>query len=677
MSVVQKDRKKNYGSAFFERETLIFTSVEQMEAAGKRNHNNLSLCKMLREELCSSPKYKVRRSDIAVPTAKIEECVDVVNTERKFDRPPHYIRFASRKDFVPSLICDNGESADPPDHQQHQHQQANPAMSSVSLPSRHHRGKATDEYLGRGYGTGGRGDDPLYLVHGRGIHVFYDMTVADMEWLKQYNSGAAPEDQLKEDDFAWMMHSLEWEHQYNPTQPPESLSNEWGVSQLTQLNRSRDQARHLKPHVCVLVFKHWQKRRQEAGKPLVRAFWQNAPPDSRDPMAVFRPRKTEKMQLRGRKRTLQDCLARCEQLADHFTKVEKIFRRLRQREDKKIMLADLNNCLFDQQCKEMLLDDMSYESADFPRIRDQIKSAKAKKNKHKLGPQYVVPGTGPSPHMHGLGTPSSLPYEDLLRAGGPMGSFSQMDSSLMLMDMEHPAAANDEERPFMANEYDAVYGGRPSEALMRPNQRTRLRRGRGGRWWIDCSARWYPYASQLAPAGAYTEAKRRTHRRGSDSLLNYGYQHLPKSVRGPYAGARHRQLSPMPLINNFQPFEPAREVPDSVGGLVMSGGAVSPFEPTFATPSDWGNVDTNGSSLSEDGARECVRLERIMALGLEEDTRPLPPPTDPNKDPLSSRERAVVEGLKNDAKNVYRDMCVPPTLEVRPPRVATPRGMPT
>ncbi|KAK2195622.1 Enhancer of polycomb protein [Babesia duncani] len=100
------------------------------------------------------------------------------------------------------------------------------------------------------------------------------------------------------------------------------------------------------------VHGYWSRRRREHGIPLLRPLWPPTDPTDASPLAVFRPRSKDKMFLRRPKRGRIENIQRLYCIVSGFKRVLKLLSKIRQRDEKKLTIAQLEIILFDQSTKE-------------------------------------------------------------------------------------------------------------------------------------------------------------------------------------------------------------------------------------------------------------------------------------------------------------------------------------
>ncbi|OII71690.1 uncharacterized protein cubi_01304 [Cryptosporidium ubiquitum] len=198
-----------------------------------------------------------------------------------------------------------------------------------------------------------------------GTVVHYNMVKADEEFLQ--NLSEHMKTGVSELDFIKMIDFME---------KSTGRGSEISFDEAFQICRERGLS-SIKNQQALLVYKYWRMRRHKLGKPLLRHFWPITSPHDSSPYACFRPRVREKMTLRRPRRNNKETLEKLEKLLDDFRKVEKSFRKLRQRDEKKLLLAELDTCIFDQKRHEVT--DPFYRCP----IWDRLKNYKQQKRQQK------------------------------------------------------------------------------------------------------------------------------------------------------------------------------------------------------------------------------------------------------------------------------------------------------
>ncbi|KAH8585218.1 uncharacterized protein ELE39_002151 [Cryptosporidium sp. chipmunk genotype I] len=212
-----------------------------------------------------------------------------------------------------------------------------------------------------------------------GTLVHYNMVKADEEFLQNLSEHVKAG--VSELDFIKMIDFME---------KSTGRGSEISFDEALQICRERGLS-SIKNQHALLIYKYWRMRRHKLGKPLLRHFWPITSPHDSSPYACFRPRVREKMTLRRPRRNNKETLEKLERLLDDFRKVEKSFRKLRQRDEKKLLLAELDTCIFDQKRHEVT--DPFYRCPIWDRLKN-YKQQKRQQKKEMRGASHVSVGPG-------------------------------------------------------------------------------------------------------------------------------------------------------------------------------------------------------------------------------------------------------------------------------------------
>ncbi|KAK6588278.1 hypothetical protein RS030_6761 [Cryptosporidium xiaoi] len=196
--------------------------------------------------------------------------------------------------------------------------------------------------------------------------VHYNMVKADEEFLEELKTKFKGGSGVSEIDFIKMIDLME-----------KSTARGTEISFDEAIQLTRDKNINIRNQLALIIYKYWKMRRQKLGKPLLRNFWPITSPHDSSPYACFRPRVREKMTLRRPRRNNKEMFDKLEKLLDDFRKVEKTFRKLKQRDEKKLLLAELDICIFDQKRHEIF--DPYYRSP----LWDRLKNYKLQKRQQK------------------------------------------------------------------------------------------------------------------------------------------------------------------------------------------------------------------------------------------------------------------------------------------------------
>eukprot|EP01054_Gregarina_sp_Poly1_P002581 Gregarina_sp_Poly_1__2580@NODE_16_length_22882_cov_82_653956_g14_i0_p4_GENE_NODE_16_length_22882_cov_82_653956_g14_i0NODE_16_length_22882_cov_82_653956_g14_i0_p4_ORF_typecomplete_len576_score59_56VSNARE_C/PF12352_8/0_17_NODE_16_length_22882_cov_82_653956_g14_i01490016627 len=104
------------------------------------------------------------------------------------------------------------------------------------------------------------------------------------------------------------------------------------------------------------IYKHWLDRRNALQKPLLRCYWVTPPQNVPSAFHVFRTKITnrERMSLRRPRRSLQDAAQKMDYILADLKRVDKILRQMIKRDRQKMLLSELNTCIFDQMRHEAI-----------------------------------------------------------------------------------------------------------------------------------------------------------------------------------------------------------------------------------------------------------------------------------------------------------------------------------
>jgi len=229
-----------------------------------------------------------------------------------------------------------------------------------------------------------------------------------------------------------------------------------------ELNRHRDEKSAIKAKPLHNVFMYWLSRRQARKAPLLRVFWPRAATNDPNPLGTFRPRPgSSRMSLRRPRRGAGDqVVERCATLQADLDKADALIKLTKQREEKKMLAADLAQWEFEQARQELI--DPSYTHPEWTKRRDQVKAKIAVRLPRGVGRKRPRHEAFPRDGLH-LAVPT---------APGPADASAQEVTSLGVSRGEVAAAADGR-------------GADHGDGLPAFTMRSRLRRGRGGRMWLD------------------------------------------------------------------------------------------------------------------------------------------------------------------------------------------------
>ncbi|BAM40575.1 conserved hypothetical protein [Theileria orientalis strain Shintoku] len=200
--------------------------------------------------------------------------------------------------------------------------------------------------------------------------VHYNLFKEDKAFIDNFNSRCS-DLQLNTNDFLIIMDILEKASAQCHSSKP--FSYELG------LLVARENGISVPAYILREVHAHWVRRRNEFGFPLIRHLWPQTCPSDASPLALFRPRAKDKMLLRRSRRTQAENVQYLYHLIDGFKRVLKILSKMRQRDEKKLILAELDIVLFDQKRNELI--DPTYTCPFWNCILDIKKSRSIRKKK--------------------------------------------------------------------------------------------------------------------------------------------------------------------------------------------------------------------------------------------------------------------------------------------------------
>ncbi|UKK01760.2 hypothetical protein MACK_001113 [Theileria orientalis] len=200
--------------------------------------------------------------------------------------------------------------------------------------------------------------------------IHYNLFKEDKTFIDNFNSRCS-DLQLNTNDFLIIMDILEKASAQCHASKP--FSYELG------LLVARENGIAVPAYILREVHAHWVRRRNEFGLPLIRHLWPQTCPSDASPLALFRPRAKDKMLLRRSRRTQAENVQYLYHLIDGFKRVLKILSKMRQRDEKKLILAELDIVLFDQKRNELI--DPTYTCPFWNCILDIKKSRSIRKKK--------------------------------------------------------------------------------------------------------------------------------------------------------------------------------------------------------------------------------------------------------------------------------------------------------
>ncbi|KAF8817791.1 hypothetical protein IE077_001315, partial [Cardiosporidium cionae] len=237
---------------------------------------------------------------------------------------------------------------------------------------------------------------------------------------------------------------------------------------------------------------HWKSRRTILGKPLLRMFWPQTNPNDISPFAVFRPRTKDKMTLRRPKRNQAEIVHKMEHLLEDFKRVEKILKKMKQRDEKKLLLLELSDLIFEQMRHEV--NDPTYRVPQWEFLKEtkfDKTARKVKKEKEKKLMEAL--------QTIGITSPSPITHKKVIRQVRhlPLSS-SPLPSPLHELEALHPRPQSFSPPPYtpfsLALKQNYLFPVEyihsttsPRTPYVERNFQLQIirRRGRGGRIWLD------------------------------------------------------------------------------------------------------------------------------------------------------------------------------------------------
>ncbi|GIX63197.1 enhancer of polycomb-like family protein [Babesia caballi] len=196
----------------------------------------------------------------------------------------------------------------------------------------------------------------------------YSVYNQDFEFVESFNA-RCPETPLTLAEFCVLMDSFE--------KGAAKFPREKTFSYEIALMGARENGNAVPAHVVREVHAYWLRRQAEHALPLIRHLWPVTLMWESSAFPVFRPRTKDKMLLRRPRRTKVESILRLFRIIDGFRKVIKLLTKMRQRDEKKLMVAQLEVVLFDQRYRER--EDDSYVCPFWRSILDNKRSRALKK----------------------------------------------------------------------------------------------------------------------------------------------------------------------------------------------------------------------------------------------------------------------------------------------------------
>ncbi|GFE54813.1 hypothetical protein BaOVIS_022170 [Babesia ovis] len=181
------------------------------------------------------------------------------------------------------------------------------------------------------------------------VYSHYTVYNQDFAFIEAFNM-RSPDTPLSLPDFCMIMDCFE---KGSAKYSPDKI-----FSYESALMYARGNGNAMPAYVLCEVYAYWSKRRMEHVLPLIRHLWPVTLMWESSAFPVFRPRTKDKMLLRRPRRTKVENIMRLFHIIDGFRKVLKLLTKMRQRDEKKLLAAQLEMVLFDQRCRER--EDSSY-----------------------------------------------------------------------------------------------------------------------------------------------------------------------------------------------------------------------------------------------------------------------------------------------------------------------------
>eukprot|EP01055_Gregarina_sp_Pseudo9_P003322 Gregarina_sp_Pseudo_9__3321@NODE_349_length_3088_cov_8_800262_g328_i0_p1_GENE_NODE_349_length_3088_cov_8_800262_g328_i0NODE_349_length_3088_cov_8_800262_g328_i0_p1_ORF_typecomplete_len555_score133_20EPL1/PF10513_9/0_00091MIS13/PF08202_11/0_3MIS13/PF08202_11/1_1e03HTH_IclR/PF09339_10/0_32VSNARE_C/PF12352_8/5_4e03VSNARE_C/PF12352_8/0_17_NODE_349_length_3088_cov_8_800262_g328_i012622926 len=191
---------------------------------------------------------------------------------------------------------------------------------------------------------------PLRL--GNGDTVSYDLSYEDLTFLdnlaKVLSQNESFNTQNLEESFMRLID--QFEHNSGLGHPI-SVDVAMGIAQ--SLQASTD---NLPLWAVRNIHQHWVERRGVLQKPLLRCYWSTPPQNVPAQYHVFRMKVSnrERMSLRRPRRSIQDAAQKMDFVLADLKRAEKILKQMIRRDRQKLLISELNTCIFDQMRHEIL-----------------------------------------------------------------------------------------------------------------------------------------------------------------------------------------------------------------------------------------------------------------------------------------------------------------------------------
>ncbi|KEG04270.1 conserved Plasmodium protein, unknown function [Plasmodium vinckei vinckei] len=175
-----------------------------------------------------------------------------------------------------------------------------------------------------------------------GCIIHYDLLKEDEIFLESLNSYMNIH--VSSDDFCKLIDKFEKLTGYSDSKEEINLKD--------ALNAASELKINYKSNIIKDIHTYWKAKRKKLGRPLLRMFWNNAQ-NILSHYSVFRSRVKEKMTLRKHKKKNSEVIVKMQELIEDFKRLDRILRKMKQRDEKKLLLLQLNSILFDQRKNEI------------------------------------------------------------------------------------------------------------------------------------------------------------------------------------------------------------------------------------------------------------------------------------------------------------------------------------
>ncbi|SBT47551.1 hypothetical protein, conserved in Apicomplexan species [Plasmodium ovale wallikeri] len=175
-----------------------------------------------------------------------------------------------------------------------------------------------------------------------GTIIHYDLLKEDELFLESLNSYLNI--QVNEEDFCKLIDKFEKLTGHSENKEEINLKDALKAAVELKIN--------YKSNIIKDIHTYWKAKRKKLGRPLLRLFWNNSQ-NILPHYSVFRSRVKEKMTLRKHKKKNSEIILKMQELIDDFRRLDRILRKMKQRDEKKLLLLQLNSILFDQRKNEI------------------------------------------------------------------------------------------------------------------------------------------------------------------------------------------------------------------------------------------------------------------------------------------------------------------------------------